>query len=469
MTLIIIILLLLGYVVIATGHLTGVNKAAIAMFIGTVGWVVYICYGTDYVMAHHAQEYLAFLGDSEPSSDAVKYFIYDEVFLYYVGRAASIVMFLLATMSIVEILNNNGCFDFVTKWVRTRNSKRLLWTLSLITFVVSANLDNLTTATMMLVIMHGIVQNRRQRMLIGCAIVIAANCGGCFTVIGDPTGLLLWGDGAITATHFSVFMVLPAILAWVIPTLWIGRELPDRLDAQWPAMPYRGDDTNLKPWQRLMMLFVGIGGLWFIPTFHNITKLSPFLGALCVLSVLWVVNELMNRKLMNADQMSQRKVPLAIQYGSLQQILFVMGIMLGMGVVTETGVFSDVADWMNENIHDVWVIGAVSGVLSCIVDTFTIAVSDISLYPVLDVSQLGHVADAEYMSQFVKNGAYWKVVAYSTAVGGCLLSVGSVSGLALMKMEHMRLDWYVRNISLKVLVGWLIGMAVLWMEINMYN
>jgi Na+/H+ antiporter NhaD/arsenite permease-like protein len=217
------------------------------------------------------------------------------------------------------------------------------------------------------------------------------------------------------------------------------------------------------------MLFVGIGGLWFIPTFHNITKLSPFLGALCVLAVLWVVNELMNRKLMNADQMSQRMIPRALQYGAHQQILFVMGILLAMGVVTETGVFADVSAWFDENIHSVWVVGIVSGVLSSIVDTFTIAVSDISLYPVLQASQLELVADAEYMSQFARNGAYWKIIAYSTAVGGCLLSVGSVSGLALMKMEHVRLGWYIKNLSLKVLAGWLVGLAVLWLEISMYN
>ena len=470
MTLIIVILLLLGYVVIATGHLTGVNKAAIAMFVATVGWVVYISYGTDFVMAHHAVEYLTFLHGEPPSSDAVKFFIYDEIFLYYVGRAASIVMFLLATMSIIELLNNNGCFDFITKWIRTRNSKRLLWTITLVTFVISANLDNLTTATMMLVIMRGIVQNRRQRMLIGSAIVIAANCGGCFTVIGDPTGLLLWGDGAVTATHFSSYMALPAVLAWVIPTIFINRMLPDRLDTQWSPMPYRGDDTNLSPWQRVVMLFVGIGGLWFIPTFHNITKLSPFLGALCVLSVLWVVNELFNRKLMAADQMSSHRLtPRAIQYGYIQQILFVMGIMLAMGVVTETGVFADVSAWFDENIHNVWVIGVVSGVLSSLVDTFTIAVSDISLYPVLQSSHLELVPDVEYMTQFARNGAYWKIIAYSTAVGGCLLSVGSVSGLALMKMEHLRLGWYMKHVSLKVLAGWLVGLAVLWLEISMYN
>ena len=465
MTLIIVLMLIFGYVLIATGHLTGVNKAAIAMFIGTVGWVIYICWGSDFVMAEHAGEYQEFLNGENPSSDAVKYFIRDNVFLYYVGRAASIVMFLLATMSIIEILNNNGCFDFVSKWIRTRNSKRLLWTITFATFIISANLDNLTTATMMLVIMHGIVQSRRQRMLIGSAIVIAANCGGCFTVIGDPTGLLLWGDGAVTATHFSSYMALPAVLAWVVPTVLIGRALPDRLDTQWSPMPYRGDDTNLNQWQRVVMLFVGIGGLWFIPTFHNITKLSPFLGALCVLSVLWVVNEVLNRKLMNADQMSQRLTPRALQYGSLQQILFVMGIMMGMGVVTETGIFPDVAKWIDDNIHNVWILGIVSGLLSSIVDTFTIAISDISLYPVID----SQMAGGEYLSQFTRNGSYWMIVAYTTAVGGCLLSVGSVSGLALMKMEHIRLGWYLRNLTMKVLIGWLLGMVVLWMELYLYH
>ena len=465
MTLIIVFMLIMGYLLIATGHLTGVNKAAIAMFIGTVGWVVYICWGTDYVTDMHPDDYLAFLNGAEPTSDAVKYFIHDNVFLYYVGRAASIVMFLLATMSIIEILNNNGCFDFIQKWIRTRNPKRLLWTITFVTFVISANLDNLTTATMMLVIMHGIVQNRRQRMLIGAAVVIAANCGGCFTVIGDPTGLLLWGDGAVTATYFSSYMALPAILAWVIPTIFINRALPERLDTQWSPLPYRGDDTNLSPWQRVVMLFVGIGGLWFIPTFHNITKLSPFLGALCVLSVLWVVNEAFNHKLMNADQMSQRFIPRALQYGSLQQILFVMGIMLGMGVVTETGVFPDVARWMDDTIHNVWILGVVSGFLSAVVDTFTIAISDISLYPVVEAARLEQAADAAYLSQFTRNGSYWMIVAYTTAVGGCLLSVGSVSGLALMKMEHLRLGWYLRNLTLKVLAGWVVGLVVLWLEI----
>ncbi len=456
MTLIIVTMLILSYLLIATGHLTGVNKAAIAMFLGTVGWVVYVCWGSDFVMAQHPRDYLEWLQGAVPSSEAVKLYIYNKVFLNYVGRAAAIVMFLLATMSIVELLNNNGCFDFITEWIRTRNSKRLLWTITFATFILSANLDNLTTATMMLVIMHNILQNSRQRMYVGSAIVLAANCGGSFTVIGDPTGLILWGDGAVTASHFSAYLALPAVAAWVIPTIMINRELPDRLDTAWSPSPYRGDATRLNRWQRVVMLIVGIGGLWFIPTFHNITKLAPFLGALCVLAVLWVVNEAFNHKLIASDQMTQHRVPMSLQYGVLQQVLFVMGIMLGMGVVTETGVWNDVAEWFDTYIHDIWLMGIGAGFLSSVVDTFTIAISNISLYQV----GVGDVAT---------NGAFWKVIAYTTAVGGCLLSVGSVSGLALMRAEHVTLGWYIKHLTPKVLLGWIIGIIILWLEINMVD
>ena len=464
MTLLIIILLILGYLLIATGHMTGVNKAAIAMFIGTVGWVVYICWGSDYVMSLHPHEYVEFLSGQSPSSRTVKTFIYDNIFLWYVGRAASIVMFLLATMSIIEILDNNGCFDFIQEWVHTRNSKRILWTLSLATFILSANLDNLTTTTMMLVMMHQIVRSRAQRMLVGASIVLAANCGGCFTVIGDPTGLVLWGDGAVTATRFSMMLFLPAAMAWIIPTLLISRQLPNRLDIEWTAPPYRGDDTNLNRWQRVVMLFVGIGGLWFTPTFHNLTGLPPFLGALCVLSVLWVVHEAFNRRLNESDQMAARRVPRSIQYGTIQQILFVMGIMLGMGVMTETGVFGDISAWLDYNIHNIWIIGLVSGILSSFVDTFTIAITDISLYPVVDGAGLERWADSDYLVNFTQNGFYWTIVAFSTAVGGCLLSVGSKSGLELMKMEHVRFGWYIKNLTPKVLRGLIIGALILWIE-----
>lgn len=445
-------MLILGYMLIATGHLTGVNKAAIAMFIGTVGWVVYVSWGADFVMQQHPAEYAEYLSGQEATSRTVKQFIHQEIFLYYVGRAAAIVMFLLATMSIVDLLQGNGCFDFISHWTRTRSSRQMLWSLTLITFVLSANLDNLSAATMMLVAMHAAVRSRRQRMLIGAAIVIAANCGGCFTVIGDATGLIMWGDGAVTATNFSAWLALPALIACVVPTLLIGRMLPHRLDTEWTTPPYRGDDTRLNSWQRLLMLFVGIGGLWFIPTFYNITGLSPFLGALCTLAVLWVVNEVVNRKSLQANQMTARRMPEALQYGTMQQILFVMGIMLGMGVLTETGVLGSIAYWLTDHVGNLWLMAMGAGLLSAVVDTFTIAVTNISLFSL------------QATGDFAQNGIYWKLIAYATAVGGNLMLVGSTSGLALMKMEQMHLGWYLKNIAPKVLAGFLLGLGVLYAE-----
>mgnify|MGYP003557395364 FL=1 len=462
MTLVIVSILIIGYVLISTGWMTNVNRAAVAVFMGTVGWVLYICYGTDFVLAQHPREYSDFLMGVAPNPENVKHFISQNIFLDYVGRGAEIALFLLATMSIVEILNNNGCFDFLTELLYTRSSKKMLWLISIVTFVISANLDNLTTTTMMLVIIHKILANRRQRMLYGSAVIIAANCGGALTVIGDPTGLVLWNIGAVDASDFSMYLALPCLVSMALPVWWLGRQLPERVETQGFAIPYRGDDTNLNRWQRMLMLFLGIGGLWFIPTFHNITKLSPFLGALCVLSLLWVVNEIFNRRLMDVDKMIQRRIPRVLQYGVIQMVLFVLGIMFAVGVVVETGALSTLAQWIDDNVHNVWILGIVSGFFGSVLDTFATSMSFVSLHPVVDVANLGLWADSDYVGDFVRNGVYWKIIAYCSAMGGNMLLIGSVSGLALMKMERIRLGWYLRNVGWICFVAWLIGLAIMW-------
>ncbi|MBR0525070.1 MAG: sodium:proton antiporter [Prevotella sp.] len=455
MTLIILAVMLVSLILISTEHFTNINKAAIAIFAGTVGWVLYICYGTDFIMGQHAADYGSYLSGMKATSVTAKHFIAGEIFLPYVGKASEIVLFLLATMTIVEILSNNGCFDFLCQLLKTRNSQRMLWSLAAITFFISANLDNLTTTLMMLIMMHGIIQSRRQRMIFGSAIVVSANCGGALTVIGDPAGLVLWNMGAVSATNFSMLMLLPCLVAWGI-TIWlIGRMLPERCDTDWIVMPYRGDDTRLTVWQRLLMLFVGIGGLWFIPTFHNITKLSPFLGALCVLSVLWVVNELVNRHLMNPDQINHRK-PQILKYSVIQMILYVMGILLAMGVVTETGLFVQLSEWCSRHVGDVWLMGVLAGLMSSIVESFASCMSFISLYPLTD-------AATGVSPAFMYDGEYWRIVAYCTAMGGNILAVGSICGLAMIKMERIHIGWYFRHVGWKALVGTIVGLLVMFL------
>ena len=464
MTLVILTILILACVLIATENVTKVNRAAVAIFAGTVGWVLYICFGMDFVTNVHSADYshYLYLTNLESTSTNVKYFISRHIFLPQVGRAAEIVLFLLATMTIVDILNNNGCFDFVRQLLRTRSSRKMLWTLAIVTFIISINLDNLTTTVLMLTIMHGIIPSRRQRMIFGSSILLAANCGGALTVIGNPEGLVLWNSGAVTATIFSLSLLVPCLAAWLIPTAMMQRMLPDRVETEWIAMPFRGDDTRLNVWQRLLMLLVGIGGLWFIPTFHNITKLSPFLGALCVLSILWIVNEIFNRKLMNMDAMVERRTPLVLQYGVIQMMLFVMGMMLAVGVVTETGAFDDLTAWLgvSDEHPGVWLHGIVAGVLSTVLDNFATAMNFFSLHDVVGLGDPQSALDSVYQT----NGVYWQVIAYCVMAGGNVLGIGTISGLALMKMEHMHMGWYFRNIGWKALVGGVLGLAILWLS-----
>lgn len=444
MTLIIVGILLLGFMLIATESLTNVNKAAVAIFACTVGWVLYIGYGTDFVMSQHAAEYLAYLDGEPATSIRVKEFIAGNVFLKYVGRASEIVLFLLATRTIVEVLDSNGCFDFITQLLRTRSSRRLLWMLATLTLFISAHLDNLTTTVMMLVIMRSMVRSRRQRMIYGSVIVLAANCGGAMTVIGSPTGLMLWNGGHVTASPLFLTLALPCLLAWALPTWWIGRQLPERVETEWTAMRFRGDDTRLAAWQRVLMIVVGIGGLWFIPTFHSITKLSPFIGALCVVSVLWVVNEVMNRKLMDMDSMSERRIPNALYYGSHQLILFVLGITLALGVVHETGALQVAWQWLDARGVSAWMLGGAAGMVSVVLDNFATASAFISLHPAT-----------------AANDPYWMMVAYMSAVGGNVLLVGSMAGLALIQTEKIHAGWYFAHVGWKALVAAVAGFGLL--------
>ena len=259
------------------------------MFLGVIVWTLYMVAGKQYVEMMYAEEYADFLGGNASNVTSLKNFIANYIFIGHVADICQIVLYLLATMSIVDLLNTNGCFDFISEWITTRNSKRLLWMVAFITYVLSANLDNLTTALMMFAIVRQLLPGSRFRMYYGAVIVIAANAGGCLTVIGDVSTLMLWVKGAVTPSSFSGAMFLPSIVAVAIPTYLISRKLPEQMDINTPRIRYRGDDTTLTRWQRILMLFVGIGGLWFIPTFHNLTKLPPFVGALCVLALFSVV------------------------------------------------------------------------------------------------------------------------------------------------------------------------------------
>ena len=456
MTIAIVIVILLGYMLIASEHVTNINKSLVAMFCGTVGWVLFMCTGTSFINGMHAEEYAAFLDGAPQTVISTKEFIASNVFLRYVGQVGSLVLYLLATMSIVEVLTNNECFSFIEKWLRRRSTAPMLWLTVLITFLLSTCIDNLTVTVLMLMILRKIIRNGKQRMYIGSAIVIAASAGGCWTVIGDVTSLMVWAKGAVTATNFSAALVLPAIVATVIPTALIQRQLPEHLDLDRPAYTFRGDDSLLAVWQKLLLLFFGIGGLWFVPSFHCITLLPPFLGALCCLGVVWVLNEIINKSRIRTEQPQSISLGRSLQYEVLQVIMYCVGVCLCVGVLVEIGAMKAASEWLDANIHNIYLASAFMGLLSSFLDNIALVMAGINVYPVLEAAS----AQGGYMQSFVENGQYWHLIALSGNIGGCLLPIGSVAGFALMRAEGVSVWWYLRRISLFTLVAWMSSVGV---------
>lgn len=451
MTLLIVSVLLVAYLLLASERFTNINKAAVAVFAAAAGWVLYICWGSDYVMSRHGGEYMEWLNGATATSAAVKDYIAANIFLRYVGRAAEVVLFLLSTIAIVDVLSINGCFDFFQVWMRTRKSRKYLWMLSVFSLLLSANLDNLTTSVMMVAVMMKVVSQHRYRLVYGSAIVVSANFGGAMTVIGDPLGLVVWNMSAVSASGLFLRLVIPCLVAWAVTVFLLSRMLPDRMDADRQPLPFRGDDTRLNVGQRVAMLIVGIGGLWFIPTFHSITHLSPFLGALCVLSVLWIVNEIFNRNLPFASSAMADRARTIL--GS-QTLLYVMGMMLAVGVVQEIGVASWLTVRLGDVASNVWLIGAMAGVLSMIIDNMAVGLTFFTL----------HEAPAA-----VDADIYWPVIIYFTTFGGNLLLIGSMSGLAFAKLERVSIAWYARKVLPKVMLGGAIGAAVLMTNWVLYK
>ena len=451
-----------GLALIATECVTKVNKAAVAMFLGVICWLFYIGYGTSFVISEHQIDFLSYLSAHGISETSVRDFIADNVFFRYVARAAGIVLFLLGTMTIVSVLNGNGCFDFIQEWLRTRSARRFAIILTGITFILSANLDNLTTVCLMLSIVHTMVADTRQRMMLGALVVVAAACGGAFTVIGDVTSLALWTHGLISPTAYAAQVVLPSVAALVTILLLMLKSMPRHLRLMQTAPPYRGDDTILTRTQRLIMLIVGIGGLWFIPTFHRITLLPPFLGALCVLSLLWIVHEICNARLLQSGQMTRTRQPMALQFLSMQHILFYIGITLALGAINETGIFDTLFEWSTSKVNNVYAISGIMGLLSAVFNNVTMLLCNIAVYTPDAVE-----AVPEIYAHYDNGGVFWPLLSYTTAVGSCLLCIGSMSGFALMRMEGASLRWYVRHVSGKVLAGFLVGLIVFYVT-NQY-
>ena len=455
MTLIIVAVVLFGFILMTTEQAHHINRATIAMVSGVAAWVIYMVNGGQFVQLMHQSDYASFMSSGMSSSDSIKYFISEHVITRYIIEACSVILFLIATNTIVEVLHNNGVFDSLMSWLRMRGSRKFLWTISILTFVISANVDNLTTVVLMMSFVANIVRNHYQRVSYASAIIVSACMGGCFTAIGDMTSVMLWVRGLITPSAYAAGLFLPAIAVLCTFNLLIGSMLHGRVEIYSVLTRYDGNDSSWAAWQKVVLLVLGIAGLWFIPSFHFITKLPPFLGSLSVLALIWAVEGIFNLEKNGNVLLVQRHYFRNAEFISIRIILYFLGITLGVGALAECGALDFVGRWLESNINNVYIYGVAVGLLSSILDNVPLMMSCMNMFPLDTVP--------ESTSEFVQNGIYWQLLSFCCACGGTLLFVGTLAGQAVLEVEKIRFRWYIRNFLWRALAAWAVGLGVFWL------
>ena len=439
LTLAIIIVFCIGYFFIAIESVTRINKAAIALLMMVATWTLLMINPSDYLTAA--------MGNQVAS-------VVSEVIERHLGSTSTTLFFLMGAMTIVELVDQNGGFNFVRDVMQTRSKRALLWRIAFMTFFLSAILDNLTTSIVMIMILRKLVSERTDRIIYASLVIIAANSGGAFSPIGDVTTIMLWNKGVITAAGVIMELLLPSIISMVIPAYVLSLSLHGQL-AYTDKQTQSAQMNDLTSMQRKTIFFLGVGGLIFVPIFKSITHLPPFVGILLVLGVLWTVTEVFYAHLKEPEEKGamQKRVSQMLTRIDMSTILFFLGILMAVACLETIGVLTMLGEGLNmvfDGNH--YLITGIIGVLSSIVDNVPLVAGCMGMYP---VAAMGDMA---------VDGIFWQLLAYCAGVGGSMLIIGSAAGVVVMGLEKITFGWYLKHISWIALVGYLAGILCYWLE-----
>lgn len=456
---VLILVFVIGYMAIALEHPLKIDKTASALLLGMGMWIIYAMGAESIVPVASADGFNRFIADhpglaSEPLSRQTLEYILKVDIVEHLGDITQTLFFLIGAMTIVELIDVHGGFRIITDRITTRHRCRLLWIISFTTFFMSAILDNLTTTIVMIMLLRKLIAVKEERWLYAAAIVMAANSGGAWSPIGDVTTIMLWVNGNVTAPTLLTYMLVPSLVSMIVPLLIISRRLKGSLG----TMPYVAEsDSAITPRERGTMFWLGVGGLIFVPVFKSITHLPPFVGMLLVLGILWVFTELFyNTKML--EKAREHRIPKVIARVDMPSILFFLGILMAVAVLQSTGILSWMAQALDENIHNIYIIDVILGVLSSIVDNVPLVAGVMGMYPVADPAAAG------YAAQFVVDGPFWELLSYCAGVGGSILIIGSAAGVIAMGLEKISFGWYMRNFSWLAFIGYMAGVAVYMAE-----
>jgi Na+/H+ antiporter NhaD/arsenite permease-like protein len=435
LTILIVAVFCVGYLCIALESLTKINKAAIALLMCVLCWTL--------LMTGPAMYY-----PSIAEGDVIHHIA--EVIEHHLGDAAGTLFFLMGAMTIVEIVDSNGGFNFVRDTMKTRSKRKLMWRMAFMTFFLSAILDNLTTSIVMIMVLRKLVQSRGDRLIYAALVVISANSGGAFSPIGDVTTIMLWIKGVITTQCVLTEIFIPSLVSMLIPAFILQYQLKGKFDKE-QNLP-KADVSQFTKTQRDVIFWLGVGGLCFVPIFKTLTHLPPFMGILLVLGVLWTVTEIFHYNTSEDDIMAKRVSDLLSRI-DLSTIMFFLGILMAVAVLQEIGVLTALGQGLNEAFAgNYFLINGIIGVLSSIVDNVPLVAGCMGMYP---VAAEGAMA---------VDGIFWQLLAYCAGVGGSMLIIGSAAGVVVMGLEKITFGWYMKKITWIAFVGYLAGMLVYWVE-----
>ena len=431
-----IILFLVGYLMIALEHPLKINKAGTALLLGTILWVMY--------------SRLAPLPTIE------------QELLHSVGEIAETLIFLIGAMITVELIDSHGGFTFITRYITTTDKRKLLLAIATITFFLSAVLDNLTTSIVMIMLLRKLVGNYKERWVFGSIIIIAANSGGAWSPIGDVTTIMLWVRGNISTSATIPNLILPSIVSALVPVLFAMRFLHGKVTP--PRIIAGGDENNallekLLPKTKLSILILGLFCLLFVPIFKTITHLPPFMGILLGVGVLWLYTERMYAHT-PVDEELKLRLSKVVHRIDGTTLLFFLGILLAVDALRCVGILGDFALWLDQSVGNVYVVNLIIGTLSAIVDNVPLVAGAMGMYPVATDAMIAAAPDPAYMMNFAQDGVFWQFLAYCAGVGGSMLIIGSAAGVVVMGLERINFIWYLKNISLLALLGYLAGAGV---------
>ena len=437
----IIVVFILGYMAIALEHPLKVDKTASVLFLGMLLWTMY------------AVGVLS--GDVFPDRNMD---LLNGSIIEHMGDISEILFFLIGAMTIVELIDVHGGFSVITERITTRKKRKLLWLLSFVTFFMSAVLDNLTTSIVMIMLLRKLISEQKERWIFGSMIVIAANSGGAWSPIGDITTIMLWVRGNVTTEGLLSNILLPSIVSMLVPLAIISTRL-DKAVLPPVAISATGNDTVTKSDKNRFFIF-GVVSLLLVPVFKSLTHLPPFIGVLFFLSLLWIYTEYYyNNKTVNKER--EYRILRVLSRIDIPTILFFLGILMAVAVLQETGILANMALYLDEKVHNVYIINIVLGILSSIVDNVPLVAAAMGMYPLADPAALSSLpaAEAAYAMNFVQDGIFWEFLSYCAGVGGSMLIIGSAAGVVVMGLEKINFIWYLKNISLLALLGYLAGAA----------